>query len=152
MVTNREAFAQVISFYKKRQVELQGRYDAIYSEISEIEQQMGECDTMLEKLTDDERLASEKGPFSGFASTPQAIRVLLSQVGRADLDTIIRQLLEGGFKTESSDFRHVVRVALRRMRDKETARLHEDGRWGLLMTDDEATELHVAAREHGVGG
>lgn len=134
MVTNREAFEQVIAFYKKRHRKLQERHHDASIEVARLEGWLDECEKMIQELTGDRKLASEEGPYAGFTSTPSAIRTFLGYNSRSDLDTIVTGLLEGGFKTESTDFRQVVRMALRRMGEKGQADQDEQGCWYLVLS------------------
>ena len=97
----------------------------------DIEEWIEEYDTIMARLTEDERLLSEKGPYAEFASTPKAIRAYLSNSPPSDIDTIVEHLLEGGFVTESRNFKHVVRVALGRLQRKSEA-VCEEGAWSLI--------------------
>lgn len=133
MVTNREAFEQVIAFYKKRHRELQERHHDASIEVARLEGWLDECEKMIQELRSDRKLASEEGPYAEFTSTPSAIRAFLSHHSPSDLDTIIRGILEGGFKTESTDFRQVVRMALRRMGQRGQA--NQDGRGDWFLAD-----------------
>ena len=122
----------VIQFYVDRKKELQERWHSAQSEVCRLEEWMDENDKVLEMLREDQKRMSKKGPYAEYKSAPAAIRAYLSQNAPSQTDTIVEQLLQGGFPTSSANFKQVVRVALARMKKNGEADATRSGGWYLI--------------------